>query len=140
VTAATVDHRNGAERRQNARLTPKQEAVALLLAAGKSVAEAASECGAGKRTVMEWLSSCPAMRRRVAEVRAELSAQALGKLSAAATKAAETLAELLADDSGRTRLGAARAIIDGVLKMREQQDLADRLDAIEQRLAQRERR
>jgi DNA-binding NarL/FixJ family response regulator len=40
---------------QSVPLTAKQEAIALALAAGKSVVEAAAECGRNRRTVFRWL-------------------------------------------------------------------------------------
>ena len=75
--------RNGTE---NDTLTPKQEAVALALAAGQSIREAAASCRAGERTVKRWLV-CAAFVRRVHGLRADMLGRALGRMAAGMTEA-----------------------------------------------------
>ena len=55
-----------------ASLPPRQEAVALALAAGRSLREAAQECKVGETTIKRWLSTEKAFVRRVTELRREL--------------------------------------------------------------------
>jgi hypothetical protein len=55
----------------------------------------------------------------------------MARLSAAATDAVTTLTSLLAAESESVRLGAARSILDAVLRWREQAELAERLDRVE---------
>src|SRR5687768_12465262 len=93
----------------------KQERVAVLIAAGRTVKDAVGECGVGERTAHTWLDD-PAYRAYVAELRGRLLNQAVGKLADAATKAAEELANLLGDPKPAIRLRAAVAILDAAVK------------------------
>ena len=49
--------------------------------------------------------------------------------------AVAALRALLSDPSASIRLGAARAILDNTMKMRESAELASRVDEIEAKLA-----
>ena len=63
---------------------------------------------------------------------------ALGRLSHAATSAAKTLEDLsIGAESESVRLGAARSVLDYVVRLRESEDLALRLQAVERTLAER---
>jgi transposase-like protein len=112
----------------------RREAVALSLASGCTVREAARQAGCGERTIHTWLGD-DAFRRRVAEVRTDLFSQAVGNLSRLAGKAAEALGALLEAKNESVRLQAARAVLEGGMKMHEALDLAARLAALEARLA-----
>jgi transposase len=112
----------------------RREAVALALASGQTVREAAKGAGCGERTVHTWLAD-DAFRRRVAEVRTDLFAQAVGRLSRLAGQAADTLGDLLGSKNDPVRLQAARAILEGGLRLHEALDLATRLESLEARLA-----
>jgi hypothetical protein len=58
-----------------------------------------------------------------------------GTLTAAATEAVRTLLELLKSSaSDAVRLGAARAVLEMGMKVREAADLEERLAALEQQL------
>ena len=70
-------------------------------------------------------------KRRVDDARAEILAGAMARVSAATTRAVETLTSLLAAESESVRLGAARSILDVALRWREQDELARRLDNVE---------
>ena len=132
--ATTEDPPEGADSGGEA-LKPKQEAAALSIASGSTIEEAAKAVSAGARTVKTWLTD-PAFTARVSALRAELTSQALGKLTAAACRAADTLTELLEVDSPQVRLGAARAILDSMIRTREQVEIVTRLDALERRAAE----
>jgi hypothetical protein len=76
---------------KNGPLTPKQEAAALALAAGRTQDEAARQSGAGTRKIKTWLHDLPAITRCVNELRAEMTNRALGRLVDSMASAAETL-------------------------------------------------
>jgi hypothetical protein len=120
------------------RWTPKQERVALLIASGKAIKDAAAECGAGERTAHTWLED-PAYRTLIAELRGRLMNQALGKLADAAGEAVGVLRASLADANPNVRLRAAVSILDGLMKMREHVELAEQLADAQRRLAEHER-
>src|SRR5436190_3955601 len=100
-------------------LTPKQESVALALAAGMTVGEAARRSGAGERTIKTWSATCPAFTHRVTELRAEMTSRALGRLVDGMAFAADAIRKLLTAKSESVRLSAARAVIELGTKLRE---------------------
>lgn len=113
-------------------LTPKQEAVALALAAGSTYEEAGRKAGAGVTTIKRWLSENPALPARVRELRVEMTARALGKLIDGMASAADTLGYLSRKAKNEmTRLGAARALLELAVKMRESIELEERIAALE---------
>jgi hypothetical protein len=73
-------------------------ALIAALAAGSTVRDAARGAGVGETTVYRRLQD-EAFRKRVDKVRAEMIAQAVGRLADAATDAANTLRTLLGDDT-----------------------------------------
>jgi hypothetical protein len=115
---------------KNGSLNPRQEAAALALARGATIAEAAEGCGAGERTVKRWLTT-PAFRRRVSDLRGRLTDTALGQLCNHQAAAADTLAELLQARSEMVRLSAARSILELGVKLRESTELEERITALE---------
>jgi hypothetical protein len=117
----------------NGSLPPRQERVALALASGRSLREAAGECHTGETTIKRWLRE-PAFLRRVAELRRELTSRALGRLAdAMAGPAADTLFELLGAKAEKVRLDAAKAFFELGQKLIELEDLKERLAALEDR-------
>jgi hypothetical protein len=122
---------NGTE---NDTLTSRQEVVALALAAGQSIPEAAASCRAGKRSVKRWLA-CAAFARRVHELRAEMIGRALGRMADGMTEAADTLRKLLKAESEAVRLGASRSILELCVKLRESVELENRVVVLERHAA-----
>jgi hypothetical protein len=124
--------------RENGGLSPKQEAAALSLAVGRTIEDAAGESGAGSRTIRTWLRDEPAFPRRVSELRAEMTARAVGRLADGMASAADTLGYLCRKARSETvRLGAARALLELGNKLRESVELEDRLTALEARSGRR---
>jgi len=113
-------------------LTPKQEAAALALAAGHPLRVAAKQSGAGERTIKTWSATVPAFGRRIAELRAEMTGRALGRLADGMAGAADTLGFLSRKGKSETvRLGAARAVLELGNKLREAVELEARIAALE---------
>ncbi len=110
-------------------------ALIAALASGATVRDAAATARVGERTVYRRLDN-PAFRRRVDEARAEIVARAVTKLSAASTEAVDALRALLSSEMDFARLGAARAILELGLKLREHEQLAERMAALEAQLVQ----
>jgi hypothetical protein len=110
------------------------EGLGLLLAAGKTVQEAAQTAGISERTAHRRLDD-PAFRRLVVKLRGEMVARATGRLSDAAVKAVDTLVKLLDADSDSARLGAARSILELGTRLREAVEIEERLNALEQKAA-----
>jgi hypothetical protein len=123
---------DGPENHLDGGLTPKMEAAALALAAGRTQPEAAKSAGCGTRTIKTWLHDQPAFGRRVAELRSEMTSRALGRLADGMASAAETLGFLSRKGKSETvRLGAARAVLELGNKLREAVELEARIAALE---------
>jgi hypothetical protein len=109
-------------------------ALVLALAAGRTARAAARDAGLGERTVTRRLADSD-FRRRVFELRAEMVRRALGKLAEGMAEAADTLRRLLRAESESVRLGAARSILELGDRLWEGVEVAERLRAVEERLA-----
>jgi hypothetical protein len=110
------------------------EALALILATGQTLRDAAQAVGIDERSAARrWAD--PAFRRRISETRSALFAEALGRLAGLAGKAANALGELLTSHRALVKLQAAKSVLDLGPKLREVGELAERLDALERRMA-----
>jgi hypothetical protein len=126
------------ERRYGVRIEPRY--IPLFRATVKDLdeltrlREAARAAGVGERTAGRRAAD-PGFRRRVAELRAEMVARALGRMADGMATAADTLRALLGADSENVRLGAARALLELGVKLRESVELQERLQALEKLVA-----
>ncbi|HEY1378985.1 MAG TPA: hypothetical protein VGF55_19445 [Gemmataceae bacterium] len=109
------------------------DALAVALAAGRTVRDAATAAGVGERTATRRTAD-PAFQRRVVALRGEMVKAALGRMTDGMTEAADTLRALLHATSESVRLGAARALVELACKLRESADLAERVEVLEQRI------
>jgi hypothetical protein len=105
----------------------------VALAAGMTDAQVAERTGCGSRTIRTWRSKNPAFLPRVAQLRAELTSRALGRLADGMADAAATLRNLLKAKSEQVRLGASRAILELSVRLRESVEMEERLRALENR-------
>src|SRR5438105_7514284 len=101
-----------------------------VLAAGGSVEQAAESAGVSLRTAYRRLAD-PVFARRLAQARDELISSALGELIDCASEAVATLRALLSAGDERVRLGAGKAILDQLLRLRETLTLSQRLAVLE---------
>lgn len=98
--------------------------LALALAAGDSVEDAAKRAGIARTTAYRRLENSD-FQRLVSQLRTGLADQALGKLSELMATAVETLEELVKPGvSPSVRLSAARTVLEFHLKLTEACDLA----------------
>jgi len=104
--------------------------LALQLAAGRTVVEAALSAGISERTAYRRLEDS-IFRRRVSTLRGEMVGRATGRLADESSKAVATLAALLSAESESVRLGAARSILELGTKLREATEIEQRLTALE---------
>jgi hypothetical protein len=109
------------------------EALLQALAGGLSVPRAAEAAGLSRRTAYRRLKD-PDFRRRVGELRTELFERAAGRLGGAGGRAAAVLAKLLGSADEKTRLAAARAILELGPRVRDAAEIARRLDELERRV------
>jgi hypothetical protein len=77
-------------------------------------------------------SAQPAFKQRVAELRSEITFQAVGRLSSASSQAVGVLVELLGDEhEPKDRLAAAKAVLSMLGPVSELSELRSRIDALE---------
>lgn len=117
---------------QDDRLTGEGVLIAAL-AGGATVKDAAKQAGVSERTARRRLTSAD-FRRQVDDARSEIVGRSVAILARLSTEAAETLGELLGAESESVKLGACRSILELGVKLRETEDLARRLAAIEAQL------
>src|SRR5262245_53133480 len=107
------------------------ETLILALACGATVEAAARQCQVSERTVYRRLEDS-AFRQRVQEARAEMVKRSAGMLTAAAGESVRTLLSLQKESvPPAVRLGAARAVLELGIKVRELVDLESRIAALE---------
>ena len=107
------------------------DALAVALASGLTVQEAARKAGVSERTTFRRLADL-GFRQRVACARAEMVTQALGMMAEGMTAAAGTLRQLLTASADTVKLGAARSILELTVRLRESVELEQRLTILEQ--------
>ena len=107
------------------------EELAVKIAGGATVRAAADELGIPERTAYRQ-SGSPEFKSRVSAIRSEMTSQAVGELSAAASEAVATIRELLAStNEPSVRLNAAKAILNALGPLSELGELRERLAALE---------
>ena len=100
------------------------------LAGGRSVRDAARQADISERTAYRRLAD-PAFRRAVQDARSRIVAEATGRLAALSTAAAEALGRLLRAKSENVRLSAARAVLELQGRLRETEELEQRIAELE---------
>jgi hypothetical protein len=103
-------------------------------ACGATVEQAAAKTGLSESTVYRRLKD-PEFVRQLQAMKSEMVQRTAAALTAAAMEGVKTLMELLKPvNTGPTRLGAAKAILEVGVKLRELAELEDRLAALEARV------
>ncbi len=114
----------------------RDTALLLALACGATIEAAAQKSGLSPATVYRRLRE-KAFQKQLTELRSEMLQRAAATLTAAASEAVRTLLSLQKDTVPHAvRLGAARAILELGIKLRESNELAERIADLEARLAQ----
>lgn len=111
----------------------RQNADTVLIAAlasGLTVEDAAARANVGVTTVYRRFKD-EAFRQQVRDVRSRILSRSVGRLSDATVAAVTTLRLLLTAEGDQVKLGAARAILDQVVRLREHTDLEERIAALE---------
>ena len=107
------------------------EILAVHVAIGKTIRQAAEIIGISEATAYG-ISSSDEFKNAVSRLRNEAIAAAVGVLSQAASKAAQTLVDLLSDEQeAKDRLAAARLILANLGPIQELGELRERVSKIE---------
>ena len=107
---------------------------AVELAKGSSVAQAARKVGVAKATGYRW-SKKPEVCQAVEDFRRSVLQMACNRMINITGKAVETLGQLLDSKSEPIRLSAARAVLDGTVKVRELAGLEREIEQIHEIVA-----
>ena len=111
------------------------DAFLIFYAHGATIEIAAAKAGISKRTAQRRLQN-PDFLRRLAEIRAETLRRIADLLTALNLEAVNSLLELQkATTPPAVRLGAARAIIELGVRLRENYNLEERLAVLEKAVA-----
>jgi hypothetical protein len=109
-----------------------EDSLLLALACGATVEAAARQCGLTERTIYRRLKDA-AFKARLQAVRSDMVGRSAGLLTAAASEAVRTLLALQKESAPpAVRLGAARAVLEVGMKLREVVDLQTRMDELEE--------
>jgi hypothetical protein len=112
------------------------ERLLMALACGATVEAAALSAGVSKRTAYRRLDD-PAFVRRLQALRSDMLGRTSGMLTAAGGEGVKTLLSLMRETAPPSvRLGAAKAVLEIGMKVREQAELEQRLCALEQQMLQ----
>jgi hypothetical protein len=107
------------------------EPLLMALACGATVEAAAAKAGVSPATAYRRLGE-PAFLQRLRDLRADMVQRTGGMLTAAAGEAVKTLLALQKENiSPATRLGAARAVLELGMRVRETAELEQRIAALE---------
>ena len=110
--------------------------LAVALASGSSVRQAATEAGVSERTAFRRLNDI-SFRKHVREIRRVALEEAISKLSAAGSSAVDTMIDILKPEfPPSTRLATARAVLDFGCRLRETNDFETRLCELEEKRCQ----
>jgi hypothetical protein len=106
----------------------------MALACGATVEKAAASAGIGEATAYRRLKE-PDFQEQLRKTKAEMVSKTAGMLTAAAGEAVKTLLALQKDSiPPASRLGAAKAILELGVRLRETAELHERLDALEKHM------
>lgn len=107
------------------------DAIVIAVASGSTIRAAAESCGCSERQGYR-ISGSPEFKARLHELRQQMTQQAAGILTDAASKAARTLVDMLSDEhEAKDRLAAARLILANVEPISELAELRQRLADLE---------
>jgi hypothetical protein len=118
-------------------LSRRHEAVIVALLAHPTIKDAAAAAGVNESTVWR-LMQREDFQKRYREAQDKALDGALGTLQGAAAEAVGTLQRNLKCGVPAAEVGAAKALLDFTLKVREQLGIGDRIRALEQMLKARQ--
>ncbi|MHC4337637.1 MAG: phBC6A51 family helix-turn-helix protein, partial [Planctomycetota bacterium] len=112
------------------KLTDRQLKAIPLIVASPTYTEGCKRAKLNRTTFYEWLK-IPEFKVELDRQRDEIAAEAFGVLLQGLTKAVETLVSLLDNKDDRLKRLAAKDVIDFIIRHKENEDLDERLTAIE---------
>ena len=115
-------------------LTRRQLKAMPIIVASPTYTQACEKAQLNRTTLYKWLKD-PQFKAELDRQRDKIAAEAFGVLSQSLTKAVETLVSLLDNVDDRLKRLTAKDIIDFFIRHKENEDLEQRIAAIEANLA-----
>lgn len=115
-------------------LTARQLKAIPFIVSSPTYTEGVRKAKVSRKTFYQWLKQ-PEFKAELDRQQEEIAAEAFGVLSQGLTKAVEALVALLDTQDERLKRLVCGDIIEYVLKVRENKELEERLELIEQSLA-----
>jgi transposase len=116
----------------------RKEALAVALLESPSVVEACRRVGISENTAYRWLREDAEFQELFRGAKRRLLDLALTRLESITSKAIGTLEEILeAGTHEPARVSASRTILEMVLKLREHDEILERLEVLEKRILER---
>jgi hypothetical protein len=115
-------------------LSTKQQKALAALVAQPTLPLAAAQAGVGHRTLCRWLAEDEAFKAEFRRIKQEIVGNAVYQLQKATNNAANALISLMNDleTPASVRLAAAKAILEMAIEAVKVEDLAARLEVLEQ--------
>jgi HEAT repeat protein len=107
-----------------------KETALPILATCANYSEAARQIGCSREEIYNWLKD-PEFKAELERLRTDIVNDAISQLKNNATKATNTLVNLLEDESSQVRLKAANDILNHLGRFMELRELETRLKALE---------
>ena len=114
----------------------KQERVLAALIENANITKACKAAGVTRKTFYNWQDADPAFRLRLQSIRERMITEALDGLAMRTRAALEAIDAALADPHPATRLRAAQAVLDHLMKLKDMVDVEARLKRLEEMAAQ----
>ena len=118
-------------------LTDRQLKAIPVIVTSPTYSEACKKAKINRTTLYKWLKD-PQFKAELDRQRDEIASEAFGVLSQSLTKAVETLVGLLDNADARLKRLTAKDVIDFIIRHKENEELEQRIAAIEANLAGRE--
>ena len=112
------------------KLKKSKEDALVCLASCSSFNEAAKQLGVSVPTIYNWLID-PEFSAKLDSIRNQIVSEAISKLKTHTTKAVDTLALLMDDESSQVRRGASNDILNHACRFMELKEIEVRLKALE---------
>lgn len=112
--------------------TVSNERIVAALLTSKTMQEAAESCGLTERAIRKRMET-PEFRMLYADAKTAILERATTSIQGHTSAAVDTMAEVMKDtkNAPQVRLNAADAVLRNALKLTEQQDILERLSALE---------
>jgi len=120
---------------RDGQISNKQEKGVSALLTCPSIAEAARKSGIGETTLRRWMKE-PDFAEAYRQARKQVAEQAAARIQLAMGEAVETLRAVMNDSDApaSARVSAARAILETAFKAIEQEEIEQRLQALENQI------